>query len=123
MSEEKKKIKTTESSTSGATSSGPPSEIDPLESSLLVSIEPEMTSSFVDESDTVKKQELEILLPKVIELECLESETLQLEVIQPKAPQLTTHVTLGPSSSLPCLKPNHNPYILDLTVRNFHLIL
>lgn len=50
----KNKRHTIESSTLGATPSGPPFEFDPPESCPLVSTEPKITYSFAGESDTVQ---------------------------------------------------------------------
>lgn len=62
-----KKMWSTECSTSGATNSCPPPEIDELESSFPVSIEPEITSPLAGEFNIVQIEELEISLPEVIE--------------------------------------------------------
>lgn len=68
----KKNMQTTKSSTSRATISGPPPEIDPPESSFPLSIEPEITSSFVGDFDIVETN-----VPEVIEPNSIESETTQ----------------------------------------------
>lgn len=77
---------TIESSTSGATTSSPPAEINPLESSIPLSTEIKITSLLGSESEIVEIEAPKISLPKFI---------------QPKAPQLYTPITLGPSSYLP----------------------
>lgn len=95
-----KMMQTTESGISKTTPSGPTSETSQPKLSLPVSTEPNTTSRLAGEFDTVEIEAPKILLLGVIEHEYPESKTLQPDVIQPKAPQLTTHVTLGPSSSL-----------------------
>lgn len=91
-----KKMQTTKSSTSTAITSGPPSKIDPPESSFPVSTELEITSPLAGESDIVETKAPKISLPEVIELDYTESET-----IQPDVPQLFAPITSGPSSSFP----------------------
>jgi len=87
-----------------------------------VSVEPDITSSFAGESNTVKTEAPEISLPEVIEPDYTESEIKELEDIQPEAPQLYTPITSRPFLFL-SRRPNHHLYILDLTVNHFHLIL
>lgn len=62
-----KKTYTTESSTSGAITYGPPSKIDPPKSSFPMTIKLDIISLLAGESDTVETKALRISLPKDIE--------------------------------------------------------
>lgn len=66
-------MQTIKSSNLEATTSDPLPEIDAWESSLHVSIKPEITSSFVGEPDTVETKAPEISLLEVIESNYTES--------------------------------------------------
>jgi len=95
-----KKMQTTESHASRATTSGPLPKIDPLKSYFPVSPELDITSPLASESDTIETEAPEISLPKVIELDYIESKMTQPEVIQPETPQLSTPIIFAPLSSL-----------------------
>lgn len=66
-----------------------------------MSIEPEITSTFFDEFDTIETKVLEALLHEVIDLEFSKSKNLLHEVIEPEVPNPPSYITLGPSPSLP----------------------
>ena len=83
------------------TTSGPPPEIDPLESSFPLSYEPEITSTLANESDKIKTKVPEPSLLEVIEPDFIESDTLFPKVIQPEVPHSSSPVNSEPSSSLP----------------------
>jgi len=63
--------------------------------------EPEITSTLAGESDTIKTEAPETLLPEVIEPDFPKLATLFPEVAEPKEPQPSSPVSLGPPPSLP----------------------
>jgi len=89
-------VKTTESRIL-RTTYGPPPEPDQPKSSFPLSTNPEITSTFGDESDTIETKALETLLPEVIEPNFLESDNLLPQVVEPEETQPSSHVTSSSS--------------------------
>lgn len=95
-----KKMKTTESGTSGTTS-GPPSGIDPSKSFVPLSSNLNITSTLSIESDTIKTEVPETLLHEVIEPNFPKLDNLLPKVVEPNESHPYPPITSGPSPSLP----------------------
>lgn len=88
---------------------GTTSKINLLESSLPISIGPEITHLLAGECNRVETENLETSLLEVIEPKFLDSNTLQLKVIQHVEPQLTKPITSIPSLSIPLPSTQSQP--------------